>query len=244
MKKEKKNPTNKGLHVTWLGHSAFLLEPPGGKRVLIDPWLDNPRAPAGAKEISPIDIILVTHGHSDHLGNTVEVAKRTGATVVANFEISLYLQAHGVEKAVGINKGGSTDVDGVHMTMVDAKHSSGIDDGTTVVPGGEAGGFVIRFPNGFTAYHAGDTSLFSDLKLYGKLYHPRAAFLPIGDYYTMGPRDAAMACTYLSPRHIIGMHYGTFPILTGTPEELRKHLPAKLRDKVHVLEVGSVETLS
>jgi len=244
MKKEKTHSSKKGLHVTWLGHSAFLLEPPGGKRVLIDPWLDNPRAPSGAKEIAPVDIILVSHGHSDHLGNTVEVAKRTGATVVAIFEIALYLQAHGVENAVGINKGGTTTIDGVQITMVDAKHSSGIDDGTTVLPGGEAAGFIIRFPNGFVAYHAGDTSLFTDMKLFGKLYHPRAAFLPIGDLYTMGPRDAAMACQYLSPRHIIGMHYGTFPALTGTPEELRKHLPAKLRDKVRILEPGSVATLS
>ena len=232
------------LKITWLGHSAFLLEPPQGPTVLIDPWLDNPRAPAGAQDLSRVDVILVTHGHSDHVGNTVEVARRTGAKVISIFELYLYLQALGVPTAQGMNKGGTIDVDGLRVTMVDARHSSDIDVDGKVTPGGEPAGFVVAFENGFSVYHAGDTALFGDMKFIGQLYAPTVALLPIGGLYTMAPREAAVACTLIKPSYVIGMHYGTFPVLTGTPAELRRHLPVNMRKRVLELVPGEPVTLS
>jgi len=226
------------IHLTWLGHSAFQVVSPGGKIVLFDPWLDNPKAPTEAKDINHIDLILVSHGHSDHIGNTVALAKRTNAKVLAIYEVYLYLKSCGVENVQGMNKGGTIDVDGIKVTMVDAKHSSDIDAGGALIPGGEAAGYVVEFENGTTLYHAGDTSLFMDMKLIGELHKPDVALLPIGDLYTMDPRAAAKACEWLNPKHIIGMHYETLPALTGTPMELRKFLPAKLKKRVKGLKVG------
>jgi len=238
-----KNQKLGALSITWFGHSAFLLKSPGGKSVLIDPWLDNPNAPAGAKEIAPVDLILLTHGHSDHVGNTIDVAKRTKAPVIAIYEISLYLQEHGVSTAQGMNKGGTMRVNGLTVTMVDARHSSGIDAGGAVIPGGEPAGFVVEFENGFRVYHAGDTSLFGDMKLIAELYKPQLVILPIGGLYTMGPREAAFACKMLKADHIVGMHYGTFPVLAGTPQELRKLLPAAMRKRVMELVPGQGATI-
>ncbi len=230
--------------ITWLGHSAFKLDSPSGKTILIDPWLENPKAPAGAKDIRKVDLILVTHGHSDHIGNAVEIAKRTNAKVVSIYEVSLHLQSLGVTNAMGMNKGGTIDIDGIKVTMTDAKHSSDIDvDGKVVACGGEAAGYVMRLESGFTIYHAGDTCLFGDMQLISKLYEPDVAILPIGDVYTMGPREAALACAWLKPKHIIGMHYGTFPVLTGTPEQLKKHLHTKMKSRVLVLEPGVAVTV-
>lgn len=224
--------------LTWLGHSAFKVETVSGRTLLIDPWLDNPKAPPEAKNIQTIDLIFITHGHGDHIGNTVELAQRTGAQVVCIHEVSLYLQAEGVKTVTGMNKGGTLTTNGIKATMVDAKHSSDIDIGGRVIPGGEAAGFVIEFEDGFGLYHAGDTALFSDMKLIGQMYKPDVALLPIGDLYTMDPKAAAKAAEWLNPKHIIGMHYGTFPPLTGTPEELQRHLPTRLKRRVHVLEPG------
>lgn len=226
------------LSVTWLGHSAFLLKSPGGKAVLIDPWLQNPKAPPGAKDVAPVDLILVTHGHSDHMGETVRIAQRTQAQVVAIHEICLYLQKQGVTGAQGMNKGGTMSIAGVKVTMVDARHSSGVDAGGTVVSGGEPAGFVVEFENGYRVYHAGDTSVFGDMKIIADLYTPSLAFLPIGGLYTMDPREAAYACKLLKPNHVVGMHYGTFPVLAGTPAELRRNLPASMKNIVVELEPG------
>jgi len=241
--KSKKSPQEK-LKLTWYGHSAFLMQAPGGKAVLVDPWLDNPKAPAGAKDIADVDLILITHGHSDHVGNCVEVAKRTGAKVVSIYEICLYMQSQGVAGAQGMNKGGTMGVDGIQVTMVNALHSSDLDVGGAVVPGGEAAGFVIEFENGFKVYHAGDTAVFGDMKLIANLYKPQLALLPIGGLYTMGPREAAYACGLMRPRYIIGMHYGTFPVLTGTPGELKKYLPPPLRKNVRELEPGQMMSIA
>lgn len=238
-----KQMKKENLSITWFGHSAFLLKAPGGKSVLIDPWLDNPKAPVGAKDFAPADIILLTHGHSDHFGNTFEIARRTMAPVVSIHEISLYLQHQGLSNVRGMNKGGTTTFDGVKVTMVDAKHSSDLDVGGAVVPGGEPAGYVIEFENGFRAYHAGDTSLFGDMKLIAELYRPRLVLLPIGGLYTMDPREAAYACKLLKPKYIIGMHYGTFPVLAGTPEELRKNLPAAWKKAVFELVPGQPAVL-
>jgi L-ascorbate metabolism protein UlaG (beta-lactamase superfamily) len=233
-----KKAASEKLSITWFGHSAFLLKAPGGISVVIDPWLANPKAPAGAMNIAPVDLILVTHGHSDHLGNTIELAQRTGATVISIFEISLYLQKQGVADARGMNKGGSMSIDGLSVTMVDAKHSSDIDVGGEVVPGGEAAGFIVEFENGFKVYHAGDTAVFGDMKIIGDLYKPQAVILPIGGLYTMDPREAAYACKLLKPKYIVGMHYGTFPALSGTPAALKKNLPASMKKAVVELEPG------
>lgn len=226
------------LNLTWFGHSAFLLKAPLGRSVLIDPWLENPKAPPGAKAMTPVDLILVSHGHSDHVGNTIEIAQRTNATVISIYEISLYLQKQGVVNAQGMNKGGTMSVDGLKVTMVDAKHSSDLDVGGTVVPGGEPAGFVVEFENGFRIYHAGDTAVFGDMRIIADLYKPQLAILPIGGLYTMDPREAAYACTLLKPKYVVGMHYGTFPVLAGTPTELKKHLPASLKKIVVELEPG------
>lgn len=244
MKKGAKKTSTQKLKLTWYGHSAFLLESPKGTTVLIDPWLENPKAPAGAKDMSRVDVILVSHGHADHLGNTIELAQKTNAQVISIYELYLYLQRKGVTNAQGMNKGGTMQVNGIKVTMTDARHSSDIDIGGDVFAGGAAAGFVVQLENGYKVYHAGDTALFGDMKFIGQLYKPHVALLPIGDLYTMGPRQAAKASELINPKHIIGMHYGTFPVLTGTPSQLKKYLPAKMKNKVKELQPGITTTIS
>jgi L-ascorbate metabolism protein UlaG (beta-lactamase superfamily) len=236
----KSNNTN--VIVTWYGHSAFLLESTKGTRILIDPWLENPKAPPEAIDIENIDLILITHGHSDHIGNSIEIAKRTGAKVISIFEIYLHLQNQALLNSQGMNKGGTILDGGIKITMVDAKHSSGVDFEAKVIVGGEAAGFIVELENGFKIYHAGDTALFGDMKIIGDFYKPDMVLLPIGGLYTMGPEEAAYACKLLKPKYIIGMHYGTFPVLTGNPDILRKLLPVALKKKVYKLDPGKQVT--
>lgn len=211
--------------ITFLGHSAFAITSPRGKRLLIDPWINgNPAVPESHKRIDPPDYVLITHGHFDHIGDSVEIAKsHPGAVFVCNYEISVWLGGKGVPESnvIGMNKGGTIDLDGIKVTMVHAEHSCGIADDGKIVYGGEPCGYVMVFENGFTLYHAGDTNVFTGMALIQELYRPEVAMLPIGGYYTMSPKEAAKACELLGVPTAIAMHHHTFPILAGSPEELQ-----------------------
>jgi L-ascorbate metabolism protein UlaG (beta-lactamase superfamily) len=214
--------TDAELSFTWLGHATFLFRSPSGKHILVDPWIEmNPSCPASAKKIRDLDLILVTHGHSDHTSDVVPIARETRTQVIAPYELGLWFEQKGLRHVTGMNPGGTLDVLGLSVTMTSAAHSSSIvEDGRTVYLG-VASGYVVRFENGLTIYFAGDTSVFADMRLIGEMYRPTIGFLPIGDVYTMGPEQAAKACELLGVKQVVPMHYGTFPALTGTPAQLR-----------------------
>jgi len=214
-----------GGRVTWLGHAGFLIESPKGVRIAIDPFVEhNPKFPK-AFQFGKVDVVAGTHGHADHFGDdAIALAKKTGATVVGIYELGLWAGSRGIEKASGMNKGGAQTVAGVEFRMVAADHSAGAAGGGGVVYTGEPCGYVLTFEDGFRIYHAGDTNVFSDMALIRELYSPDLALLPIGDFYTMGPREAAKACELLRVPRVVPMHWGTFPALTGTPDALRKEL--------------------
>lgn len=199
------------MNITWLGHSAFLITTDESLRILIDPFIsNNPVCPITVEELSA-DVILVTHGHGDHFGDTMEIANRTGALVVCNHEIGIYLSKQGFE-ALGMNIGGTSQVQDVKITMVDAQHSSDLDFMDEVNAGGSAAGYIIELENGRKIYHAGDTGIFSDMRnVINHIYNPDIALIPIGDRYTMGPFEAAIAAEWIDPEIIIPMHYNTFP---------------------------------
>ncbi|MDD3581323.1 MAG: metal-dependent hydrolase [Desulfobacca sp.] len=226
----------KGIKITFYGHSAFKLDG-AGSSVLIDPWLDNPLLQTPIAALGAVNLILVTHGHADHLGNTVEIAHKTGAPVVAIHELACYLAGKGLE-VIGMNKGGTCSAGGVKVTMTQALHSSSLEEGGRLLPAGDPVGFVVEFANGFRVYHAGDTAVFKDLELIRELYHPELAMLPIGDHYVMSPAEAALACRLLRPKFVIPMHYGTFPVLTGTPEKLQSLLQDQPDIQIVVLKPG------
>jgi len=228
------------LAITWLGHSTFLLRTPGGKRVLIDPWLtSNPSCPDSLKKPGKVDLILVSHGHFDHMDDLVNVARESGAPVVGIFELCDWLGRKGVQQTAPMNKGGSQEIAGLRVTMTDARHSSGFVDNGQMVYMGEAAGYVIRLEDGRVLYYSGDTCLFGDMKLIGELYKPEIAFLPIGDRFTMDPVQAAKACEFLGVRQVVPMHWGTFPLLTGIPAALKPLVEPK---GVQVLEMKPGET--
>jgi L-ascorbate metabolism protein UlaG (beta-lactamase superfamily) len=210
--------------VTWLGHASFRLDSPGGKRIYLDPWLGNPKCPPGEREPERVDVIAITHGHSDHVGDTVELAKQFSPRVIAMVELRGWLAGQGLgeDMASAPNKGGTVDADGIKFTMTDAKHSSSADDGTYL---GEAAGYVIELENGLKLYVAGDTCVFAGMELIGRIYRPDVAILPIGGHFTMDPREAAVALELLGVERCIPCHYGTFPLLAGTPDELRERAP-------------------
>ena len=230
------------LSITWLGHATFLLQSPGGKRIILDPWVTgNPASPDAAKKLGALDLMLITHGHSDHTGDAVSIARSSGAHVVAPFEVSVWLGKKGLQNLTGMNPGGTLRVLGLSITMVPAMHSSSVEEDGQIVYLGVATGYVIAFEDGLTIYYSGDTSIFGDMKLIGEMYKPQIAFLCIGDLYTMGPEQAAKACELLGVKQVVPMHYGTFPALTGTPAKLRELVAPK---GVQVLELKPGETAS
>jgi len=210
-------------NLTWLGHATFRVDTPGGKRVYIDPFLNgNPKCPENEVEPERVDAIGITHGHGDHVGDTVDLAKKHSCDVVAPVELAGWLGQQGVEKTHDPNKGGTVALDGVKFTLTNAFHSSSTDDGTYT---GEPCGIVLELEDGTKVYFAGDTCVFGDMQLIGRLYSPDVAVLPIGGHYTMGPKEAALALELLGTKRCVPCHFGTFPILAGTPQELKQLAP-------------------
>lgn len=212
------------IKITWLGHATFEFRFPSGEVLVVDPWIKgNPLFPKGY-ELQRVDAIAVSHAHSDHTNDLVPLAKKFQAKVVCIFEIAAWLEQKGIKNSIGMNKGGTVDLGFTRLTMTHAVHSSALKDGNNLVYGGEAAGFVIRPSGGRSAYLSGDTAVFSDMALIAELYRPEIAILPIGDHFTMGPAEAAVASRLLKVQRVIPAHYGTFPALTGRPEELQEKL--------------------
>ena len=227
------------VSLTWLGHASFRFDTPGGKRIYVDPFLNgNPKCPDSEQEPERVDLIALTHGHGDHVGDAVELHKRFGCHVVAPVELHDWLvMKQGVDQnlAHDPNKGGTVEWEGIKISLTDAKHSSSTNDGTYA---GEPVGFVFELEDGYRIYFAGDTNVFGDMQLIARIYQPDVAVLPIGDHFTMGPREAAVALELLNVQACVPCHWGTFPILTGTPEKLRE-----LTD-VDVLDVKPGQTIA
>ncbi len=230
---------------TWYGHACVEVRTPGDRVILIDPWFGNPLSPRSPDTVERCDLLLVTHGHSDHLGDAVALASRLRPAWPAIHEMSLWLGRRlpgGRDAVTGMNKGGTIEIAGVRVTMVSADHSAGDWNGEaeTTLYLGEPAGFVVELENGFRFYHAGDTAVFGDMRLIGELYRPDIALLPIGGHFTMGPREAALAVELLGVKHVMPIHYGTFPILAGTPGQLRTELDVQgLADvEIHAPQPG------
>jgi L-ascorbate metabolism protein UlaG (beta-lactamase superfamily) len=225
------------LSFTWYGHSTFVITTPGGRKIVTDPWLEgNPKCPPGMKRIAEADMILLSHGHSDHSGDVVPVSRATNAPVVAVYELALWCERKGLQNVQGIGIGGTIEIAGLRVTMVPAVHTSSVVENDTTVYLGEPAGFVVRTEDNEAFYFAGDTAVFGDMRLIAEMHAPRIGFLPIGDHFTMGPEGAALAAKLLGLKQVVPMHYGTFPVLTGTPARLRTLLDPGI--EMLVLEPG------
>jgi len=220
----------KGTRITWLGHATVLITTARGTNILIDPFIaQNPKYPRDFVLPPKIHYILLTHGHGDHISDAVPVAQKHGSTVVAIYELAAYVAGKGVTNTIGMNLGGTVQLEDVAATMVEARHSAGAQDehGTHYV--GVAAGYVLTIADGPVLYHSGDTAVFGDMKLIRDLYHPEVAMLPIGGHFTMGTKEAALAASYLAPEKVLPLHLGTFPPLTGTPQELAALVDASIQ---------------
>ena len=216
----------KGIQLTWLGHASFRIVTPGEKTIYVDPWvMGNPMCPEREKEVTHADALFCTHGHQDHIGDAVAIIKQHDPEVVGIYELCAWLKKNGAQRVLPMNKGGTQMVAGVKVTMVHADHSCGIMDGDEIIYGGDAVGYVMEFENGVKIYHAGDTNVFGDMAIIRELYAPEIVMLPIGDLFTMSPREAAYACKLLQPKFVIPMHFGTFPPLVGRPAYLQALAP-------------------
>ena len=211
------------INITWLGHGTFQLELESGEIIVLDPWTGNPSYPKG-HSIKRIDTILISHGHYDHIHDAVPLAKKFSPQVVAIYETCQWLESKGVTNCTAMNKGGTQKAGALSVTMTHAVHSCGILDEGKIIYGGEAAGYILHLPDKRRIYFSGDTNVFSDMALIQEIYQPQLAMLPIGDLFTMSPREAAVACRLLKTERIIPMHFGTFPALTGTPDQLSELL--------------------
>ncbi len=226
------------VEITWLGHGTFQLKLQSSEVVIIDPWLDgNPAYPKG-HQIERVDAILISHGHFDHIHDVIPLAQRFQPQVVCIYETGVWLESKGVRKVSGMNKGGSQQVGPLTVTMTHAIHSCGILDDGKIIYGGEAAGYIVSFPDGRSAYFAGDTNVFTDMSLIHEIYKPQLAILPIGDLFTMSPREAAVACRLLKAEKVVPAHFGTFPPLTGTPAQLRDLLREPGSPEIWELQPG------
>ena len=229
--------------LTWLGHAAFRLDTEAGTRVYVDPFLTgNPSCPDAEREPERCDLVVLTHGHDDHVGDALAIAKRFSCPVVAQVEVRGWLSTKGLDAnpAHAANKGGTVRLGDLRITLTDANHSSSTFANDTFIYLGEPCGVVLRPDAGPTIYFAGDTNVFGDMALVRRLYAPDVAVLPIGDHYTMGPGEAAVAAELVGAPRVVPSHYGTFPILSGTPDALRPLLP----DGVELLVPSPGETLT
>ena len=230
----------KGTRITWLGHATVLVQTSNGTNILIDPFIqNNPKYPKGFELPEKIQYILLSHGHGDHISDAVPVAKKHKSNVVAIYELAAFVGSEGAENTTGMNIGGTVQLEDVAVTMVEAKHSAGAEGKHGTQYAGVAAGFVLTVANGPVLYHAGDTTVFSDMKVIKELYRPEIAMLPIGGFYTMGPREAAMAAEFLEPRAILPIHFGTFPPLKGTPDELASYL----KGSIEVIRISPGESI-
>jgi L-ascorbate metabolism protein UlaG (beta-lactamase superfamily) len=229
---------NPNATFTWYGHSCWELTTPGGKTVIFDPWFGNPSSPRSPDAVDRCDVLLVTHGHDDHFGNALAIASRTRPIWPCIHEMSLWLGRNYAHKdgLIGFNKGGTVEAAGLKITMVRADHSSGDIYAAAESPLylGEPAGFIVELEDGDRVYFAGDTDVFSDMRLIGERFRPSLAFLPIGGHFTMDPIAAAMAVELLGVSDVAPMHYGTFPLLAGTPDQLRAALAERGLERVEV----------
>jgi L-ascorbate metabolism protein UlaG (beta-lactamase superfamily) len=246
---------DRDMTITWYGHACTEIRTPGGKTILVDPWFGNPKSPKAAESVEACDVMLLTHGHFDHIGFTgeapadaIRIAERTKPTWPAVHELSLWLGSQlkaAKDGVIGMNQGGTVEAAGLRISMVPAIHSAGDLLGSpTPIYLGSPVGFVIELENGFRVYHAGDTVAYGDMRIIRELYEPELAILPIGGHFTMGPREAAMAVEWLGVKHVIPIHYGTFPILAGTPDQLRTEIEKRGVKGVEVYAPEPGETVT
>jgi L-ascorbate metabolism protein UlaG (beta-lactamase superfamily) len=239
---------NANATFTWYGHACWQVTTPGGKTILFDPWFGNPLSPRPASDVDRCDLLLVSHGHADHFGDALLVGSRTRPAWPCIHELSLWLGRNYAHKdgLIGMNKGGTVEAAGLKVSMVRAEHSSGdlYAGAESPLYLGEPVGFVVELEDGFRFYFAGDTDLFGDMRLIGERYRPSLAMLPIGGHFTMDPVAAAHAVELLGVDAVAPMHYGTFPALAGTPDQLRAELAKRGLGHVSVHETAPGGSLS